>query len=130
MKVSFDFDNTLSRSAIQEYAKTLLHREVEVWVCTSRMKDPDSSINSLHIITKGWNDDLYAITDNLCIPISRVLFSEMLDKVEILQNYDFIWHLDDDWIEIDTINRAKINTRGVKCIGEDWIKECEKLLFC
>ena len=33
--VSFDFDSTLSRKDVQEYAKELLERGIDVWVVTT-----------------------------------------------------------------------------------------------
>ena len=39
MKVSFDFDGTLSRKDVQEYAKSLVNSGLEVWIVTSRFDD-------------------------------------------------------------------------------------------
>ena len=39
MKVSFDFDSTLSRKDVQSFAKELVDRGLEVWIVTSRFDD-------------------------------------------------------------------------------------------
>lgn len=36
MKVSFDFDDTLSKPKVQEYAKELINRGIEVYIVTAR----------------------------------------------------------------------------------------------
>jgi len=38
-KVVFDYDDTLSIPSIQEYAKMLIEKDVEVWIVTSRFDD-------------------------------------------------------------------------------------------
>ena len=51
-KVSFDFDGTLSKNKVQQYAKMLIKAGVECWIVTSRMgfgKEP----------RPDWNDDLF-----------------------------------------------------------------------
>ena len=39
MKVSFDFDGTLSRKDVQKLAKELVSEGHEVWIVTSRFSD-------------------------------------------------------------------------------------------
>lgn len=39
MKVSFDFDGTLEPPIVQQYAKELIEKGIEVWVVTSRSKN-------------------------------------------------------------------------------------------
>ena len=51
-KVSFDFDSTLSKDKIEDFAKELLDKGFEVWIVTTR-KDNDNA-PSTH-----WNDDLF-----------------------------------------------------------------------
>lgn len=124
-KVSFDFDYTLSKKSIQEYAKELIDREYEVWIVTSRYDDnnvnkyPDKSYN---------NNDLYAIADILTIPKEHIQFMNMGDKSDFFFDKDFIWHLDDDVIEINLIN-ALTKTKGISCYrSTNWKYKCERLL--
>ena len=39
MKVSFDFDGTLSRKDVQNFAKSLVNTGYDVWIVTSRFDD-------------------------------------------------------------------------------------------
>ena len=58
MKVSFDFDSTLSRKDVQKFAKELIDKGIDVHIVTSR-----SSFKQLD--EEGYNDDLYEVADNL-----------------------------------------------------------------
>ena len=122
MKVSFDFDSTLSRTDVQEFAKTLIDDGLDVWICTSRLC-PEKAPNN------EWNDDLFKVANELGIPKSKVIFTNYEDKAEHLTD-DFIWHLDDDWIELDKINKQR-KTVGVSVFGNSvWKQECLKILNC
>ena len=50
----------------------------------------------------------------------------MKDKVDVMHK-DFIWHLDDDWYELNCINkRSKI--KGISVFGNSkWKIKCDKL---
>jgi len=121
VSVSFDFDSTLSRVTIQDYAQSLIKRGIDVYVTTSRV-EPDKAPN------KNWNDDLFKVTDKLGISRNKITFTNYVDKWEVIGDRDFIWHLDDDWIELNLLNR---NTKivGISCFGsKNWKQKCEKLL--
>lgn len=122
MKVSFDFDNTLSRTDVQEFAKTLIDNGLDVWICTSRLC-PEKAPNN------EWNDDLFKVANELGIPKSKVIFTNYEDKAEHLTD-DFIWHLDDDWVELNEINKQR-KTVGVSVFGNSvWKQKCLKILNC
>ena len=73
MKISFDFDGTLSRKSVQKYAKELIDRGFDCIVTTFRQKEhipPDS------------NDDLFAVAEKL--GINEVRFTEGKDKSSFL----------------------------------------------
>lgn len=119
-KVSFDFDGTLSKEEVQSYAKILIKKDdIEVWICTSRFIDEYST---------NQNNDLYEVADDIGINKSNIVFTSRADKYEYFLDKDFIWHLDDDWIETDLINKHT-NTNGIRAFGNDnWKDECEKSL--
>jgi len=130
MKVSFDFDSTLELQPLQEYAKELIERGVEVWVVTSRFGDDELYKRFFHTSTNVdlTNSDLRKITDKLGIPEDRIHFTNMRDKWEFIENRGFIWHLDDDWIENEMINSRTL-TKGIDAFGNPkWREECENLL--
>ena len=121
LKVCFDFDGTLDRKHVQDYAKSLIIKGYEIWICTSRLEDTKAP-------NKEWNDDLYKIALSLKIPNSRIKFMNYDDKFTFFIDNDFIFHLDDDWIEINQIN-SRTKTMGVSCFGTSgWKKKCNTLL--
>ena len=119
-KISFDFDETLDNTIVYNYAIELIMRGIEVWVCTARTTDENSKPH--------WNDDLYEVTRMLGIPKDRIIFTEYVDKYEIIKDTDFIWHLDDNFEEADNISKYT-NTVGIRFrINNDWKEQCDKLL--
>lgn len=75
MKISFDFDGTLSRESVQKYAKHLIDRGFICIITTFRQKEyisPDS------------NNDLFDMAKN--IGISEIRFTEGQDKSSFLED--------------------------------------------
>jgi len=92
-RVSFDFDSTLNRKDIEDFAFSLIRKGIEVWVCTSRDHEdnqPDWIISGT--ISKRGNDDLYKVTDKLKIPRERIIFTNHQFKSEFLDK-SFLWHI-------------------------------------
>lgn len=114
MKVSFDFDQTLDREDVQEYAKSLIKRGIEVWICTARPNDPKRMDNS----------DIYEVATTVGIPKDRIIFTNYEFKLPYLK--DFLWHLDDEVTEL----REFINT-DVKGIysKKEYKNKCETLIL-
>jgi len=122
-KVSFDFDDTLDIDVVGDYAKELIERGVEVWVTTSRMDNIRGNPN--------WNDDLFSRVFECKIPITNIHFTNEEWKAKYMARVgtDFIWHLDNDWQEIDNIKAANLSVVGITNFGnEDWRAQCEELL--
>ena len=120
MKVSFDFDMTLTMPIIQDYAKYLIEKGVDGWVHTLRFPDDAPE-------WQNWNTDLWKVIANVGINPDKVVFCEMTDKWNFLGE-DFIWHLDDDYIECNLINKNTA-TIGICHDGNStWKNKCEKLL--
>lgn len=121
VKVSFDFDSTLDIEKVQEYAKDLIKRNFEVWICTSRLH-ADKAPN------KEWNDDLFQVAKHVGIKNEHIMFTNLNLKSEFIKDKGILWHLDDDTIELDFINNE------TKCIGvergrkNNWHKECETII--
>jgi len=121
MKVCFDFDQTLDKESVQEYAKFLIKKGIEVWICTARFADE-------HAPNPYWNVDLYQVAKEVGIPKDKIIFAEMQDKYKLMKDIDFIWHLDDDWDELDKLNKHT-SIRGISVFGnQNWLKKCNKLL--
>jgi hypothetical protein len=121
--VTFDFDNTLSRKDVQDYARSLLSKGIEVWILTSRYDD----LHRHKYLHKGTNDDLYSVAYELGIPKEKIRFTCMHNKSEYLHGTNVIWHLDDDYIELNAINR-ETSVKGISVIGFSYKQKCNKLL--
>lgn len=120
-KVSFDFDSTLERADVQEFAKELISEGIEVWICTSRIGKPRESMH------RSNNLDLFKVAKDLKIPKTRIIFTNKDDKYSYLHE-DFLFHLDDDYYELDLIHR-KTNVRAISCYGNNnWKNKCRYAL--
>lgn len=107
MKISFDFDDTLSTHAVQRFARMCVKSGFDVHVVTSRMSNERAQ-------NPGWNDDLFIVTNMLNIPDENVHFCNLKPKhVFFLENPDFKVHLDDDSDEVDSIKHHCSDTQAV-----------------
>jgi len=122
LKVSVDFDKTLSKNNVQNYIKKLLKEGIEVWVTTARFDDEMVKTHSPH----HNNDRLWEVINKLGIPHERVYFTNMELKADYLDNKDFIFHLDDDVIELEFIE--KTNVVGIDSLHEHYETICNKLI--
>lgn len=122
---SVDYDSTLSRKDVQEYVKELITRGIEVWVVTSRYDD----LHKHKYNFAANNDDLWAVIDELGIPRWKVRFCNMEDKANYLMNTNVIWHLDDDYNELMSIQNTHIPTVGIQVESGSWKSKCERLLL-
>lgn len=107
MKISFDFDGTLTLSAVQAFCMTMIELGHEVWICT--MRDDDATLNEkarLGTYLGYDNRDLYAVCERLGIPRERIIFCNETSKSPFLQPHDFVFHLDDDPYVIQEIGLA------------------------
>lgn len=113
---SFDFDDTLSRGDVQDYARELISKGVRVYVTTSRVGDTGS-------LNKNWNKDLYKVTSSL--GIKDVIFTGGSDKAKALKGKNVAFHLDDSEVELENFQKSSI--AGVS-LFDDWREKCNKLL--
>ena len=114
MKISFDFDGTLSRESVQKYAKQLIDRDFNCIITTYRQKEyipPDS------------NNDLLEVAKN--IGIEDIRFTEGQDKSSFLE--DVFIHLDDDY---NCLREIQINSKCIPisvCTG-NWQGKIERII--
>lgn len=98
MKVSLDFDSTLSEPEIFEFAKQLKTSGYDIWIVTARLSDELAP-------EKFWNSDLWEVVEKLNIDKSNVIFRSYQPKCDFFKtNSDFLFHLDDDMYELNEIN--------------------------
>lgn len=139
-KVSFDYDSTLDIPSIQEYAKMLVEKGIEVWIVTSRYDSEDKytpeflkSINLVDVkegeLTK-LHKELFEIADKVGISTDHIVFTNMRPKHTYFADHpEFMWHLDDSFQECIWINEFT-EVKGVPWMGnKNWRVDCSKLLF-
>lgn len=102
MKISFDFDFTLSENEIQFLCKTL-NRDPnnEIFCITSRSSEVMFNSNP--------NKALFNICDSLDIKKENIIFTDGLEKHIFLTKHNIDIHFDDDVIEKEQaeINKCK-----------------------
>lgn len=134
-KVSFDYDDTLSRKDVQEMAKKLITAGVEVWVCTFRFDNVNAKeyipphIYKYRVDTLGeFNGDLFKVADELGIKQEHIHFTNYVDKDEFfLKNPDFEWHLDDQWDQLKVI-MENTSVKAINVEYDGWEEECLKII--
>ena len=121
-KVSFDFDSSLSIQNIEDFAKELVDKGFEVWIVTTR-KDNDNA-PSAH-----WNDDLFNTAIRCGIDFKNIHFTNMKDKWKFLKDKGFTFHIDDDWVELELIQKHVKGTVAISSFGNPkWKHKCIKAL--
>ena len=123
MKVSFDFDNTLDKIYVQDYAKSLINKGIEVFIITARFNELRKSFYK----TNPQNEDLFKVAEKLGIKERNIIFCNMEDKSTAIIDTDLKFHLDDCWVTIKDINT---NTKipAIDVMQADWKEKCNELL--
>lgn len=127
MKVSFDYDNTLTTKEVQYYAQKLINLGYEVWIVTSRFHSDLARENNWWWIVEQ-NDKLFKVADILGIRRENIHFTNMKPKVEFLIDKDFIFHLDDDLDQLVDILNEKIECKPINVEHFDWLNTCNQIL--
>ena len=128
MKVSFDFDSTLDRPSVQDFAKKLVNDGIEVWIVTSRISIEYAKSNldefSLSRINKS-NNELFRVADKIGIKSEHIHFTNTQFKSDFLSNKNFIFHLDDDSDELIAILESGDSCKPVNVCHFDWERDCK-----
>lgn len=126
-KVSFDFDGTLGdRADVQEYCIGLIANPMfEVHICTMRCSKPN---NWLPYITPVYWEEVWELADKMGIKREHIHFTEGNEKDWFFRyNQDFLWHLDDDNITCQYVQRCKVP--GICVFGNNnWKIKCERII--
>lgn len=122
-KISFDFDGTLSLLSVQKYAKELIDNGYDVHIVTSRYENIE---NYFPVIWKDGNFDIINIANKLGIDSKNIHFTNMKEKYHFfIENKGFLWHLDDDSIELKKINKYT-KTVGISVNAGNYKNKCNK----
>lgn len=116
MNVSFDFDGTLTKRSVQDFARHCKVQGLNVWIVTSRHKLG---------ISNRYNSDLLKVCQELNIPESNVIFTCGVMKKDYFRQFpDFAFHLDDCWIELHEIE-TYTDVKAIPVFGNsDWEQDC------
>lgn len=130
MKVSFDFDGVFEYESIQDYARELIAKEVEVWIVTTRWDRTSKFCDPEYFKYNGnssWQEVFYYAKE-VGIPIKHIRFNNYQWKESFFKdNRDFIWHLDDNSKEINDIQ--KLGMVAIAYPSPNWKQKCERLLW-
>jgi hypothetical protein len=131
MKVSFDFDGTLSEEEVQEYAKELMNKGLNVWVVTTRYDENHKYRYTMaQTLDEDPLSDLWEVVDKLGIPRWKVRFTNMQWKHTYLNKAGFLWHLDDNSEELTQAIKGHIDEMPYMVLVEEdnWKEQCNKLI--
>jgi hypothetical protein len=109
MRISFDFDSTLSEERTQALARKLQTMGAELWIISSRV-DEDRW---------GWNTPVLAVAERLNIPRSRIVYTEGSTKWEHCKENQIDIHFDDDQVEIELLEEHCPECTGVIIFDPD-----------
>ena len=123
MKVSFDFDSTLSRKDVQEFAKQLVNEGHEVWIVTSRFDDESAMKKNWHWI-EGQNQKVFEVAEYCGIKPEHIKFTCMQSKSIFLKDKGFVFHVDDDGIELMEILESGDQCFPVNVDHFEWKETC------
>lgn len=127
MKVSIDFDSTLSKKDVQEFAKQLVSSGYEVWIVTSRFDDETAMEKNWPWI-KVQNQTLFDVADECGIKRDNIKFTCMQSKSIFLLGKGFLFHLDDDEIELMEILQSGDKCFAVNVDHFEWKETCINIL--
>jgi len=132
-KVSFDFDGTLDKQSVKDYAKHLVNGGYEVWITTARFESLND-YNDMFLKTYGIKDlkaahrYLFEVALEVGIADDHIHFCNMEDKHVWLKDKGFVFHLDDDKKELNGINKYT-DIAAISVVGNNnWKMKCDRVL--
>jgi len=135
IKISIDFDGTLSNKEVQDFVSTLTKKEnVEVWIVTRRFEKIEDYTEE---IIKRWGiinlleeyNYLFEVAEKVGIPKERIIFTNIKLKYFTMVKEKFHAHLDDDPLDITTI-LVYSSTKPIKYHegSTDWKDEINEII--
>ena len=128
IKASFDFDGTIEIPNIKSYAKYLVDCGHEIWIITSRFSNEEcNKLERLRVINS--NEKVFQTAIDCGISKNNIKFMNFQDKIDFIEKEGgFLFHLDDDDLEISFINDESDDD----CVGVsteyDWLTICNNLI--
>ena len=117
MRITIDFDDTLTKPHIQELAKKLVKNH-EVYILTSRLDSLyRKAYKNLHS-----NDDIYDVAEKVGIKPQNVVFTNQASKLEHIHRGRVGIHIDDNEAELKNIS-ALSSCKGFSSLDEEVEKD-------
>jgi hypothetical protein len=118
MKISFDFDQTLSEPHIQEVAKRAVQDGHDVYITTARHK---------HSALPFINKDLYQIAERVGIRPENIRFTDGNEKTPYLQGFNA--HFDDNYLQLQSIKETIPSITAIWCRQDRHLQEITESTF-
>jgi len=117
-KASIDFDDTLDRLDVQEFARYLVGKGWDVYIVTCR---PDKYIGKYIGQERPNNDYVYEVAKWCGIKEENIIFlGGGKDKIEYLSGERFIFHIDDSPDELMRIRESDDDCYPISVDYYDW----------
>lgn len=127
MKISLDFDGTLSRRDVQEFAKKMIDNGHDVWIVTSRYST-EKALGEKWFWIENQNKTLYDVAESVGIKKENIVFTNMVEKINFLQGKYFLFHLDDDESELISIFESGDSCKPLNVNNFFWEENCLEML--
>jgi hypothetical protein len=100
MKITIDFDGTLSTPKIQSLVMSLYKYDIDIWILTSRYDELHK-----HLYPQNpSNEDMYSVVLSMGIPKHKIIFTNASPKANYLKSTNVVVHIDDNNMELFKIN--------------------------
>jgi hypothetical protein len=110
MKLSFDFDSTLTLKGIQAIHKWLrINTDWEIFIITSRPSEEDCKLSPGIYGSLYW-EEVFSMADELEISRDHIHFTNYKDKIDTIELLCINIHIDDDAHELKVLQKKS------KCI--------------
>lgn len=100
IKISLDFDGTLTEKRVQEIIQKLPENLVTLYIVTSRL----GNIQRMEYPNLKSNEDIYELAEQLGIPAHRISYTNQQEKWMVLNKSGVKIHIDDDIRQVDSLN--------------------------
>ena len=118
MKVSFDFDETLDLTYIQNLAKILIAGGADVWVLTSRLGGELKTEDGIIYGKCEHGKDVVAVCEEVGIPLDKVLYTNGAYKAQMYREHGFDLHFDN--ME-DEVERIMLDGGNALLVTDQWM---------
>jgi len=127
IKISIDFDSTLSRKDVQGFVKELVKDGYQIWIVTSRF-DTETALKNGWYWVKTNNNELYDVAEECGISTHQIKFTCAEDKIKYLEGKGFVLHLDDDAEELMGILESDDDCKPVNVEHFEWKETIKDIL--